>query len=121
MPISPLRQRQAYPALAEHHPKIEDRHLRNLFAENLVRGEWFSASISSMGQRWRARPAAPSMCCRYRSRSRAKPSLTSSTSALRDLITGTIGRSEAVDQIAAHYLKRSSDLTPRTFVRSNQP
>lgn len=32
MPISPLRQRPAYVALAEHHAKIRDRHLRDLFA-----------------------------------------------------------------------------------------
>ena len=32
MAISPSRQRPAYAALAEHHTKIEDRHVRELFA-----------------------------------------------------------------------------------------
>jgi glucose-6-phosphate isomerase len=32
MPISPFHQRPPYAALAEHHAKIEDRHLRDLFA-----------------------------------------------------------------------------------------
>jgi hypothetical protein len=32
MAISPSRQRPACAALAEHHTKIEDRHVRELFA-----------------------------------------------------------------------------------------
>ena len=39
MPISPLRDRPAYAALAEHYAKIEGRHLRELFAEDPTRGE----------------------------------------------------------------------------------
>jgi glucose-6-phosphate isomerase len=39
MPIPPLRDRPAYAALAEHYAKIEDRHLRELFAEDPGRGE----------------------------------------------------------------------------------
>jgi glucose-6-phosphate isomerase len=39
VPISPLRHRPAYAALAEHHAKIEGRHLRELFAEDPTRGE----------------------------------------------------------------------------------
>jgi hypothetical protein len=46
VPISPLRQRPAYAALTEHHAKIEDRHLRDLFAEDPVRGERFSAEAA---------------------------------------------------------------------------
>jgi glucose-6-phosphate isomerase len=38
-----LRDRPAYAALAEHYPKIEGRHLRELFAEDATRGEQFSA------------------------------------------------------------------------------
>jgi len=43
MPIPPLRERPAYSALAEHYSKIEDRHLRELFAEDPGRGERFRA------------------------------------------------------------------------------
>jgi len=43
MPIPPLRERPAYAALAEHYSKIEDRHLRELFAEDPGRGERFRA------------------------------------------------------------------------------
>ena len=39
MPITPMRKRPAYQALAEHHAKIEGRHLRELFAEDPARGE----------------------------------------------------------------------------------
>jgi len=39
VPISPLRDRPAYAALAEHYAKIEGRHLRELFAEDPTRGE----------------------------------------------------------------------------------
>ncbi len=48
MPISPLRQRPAYAALAEHHAKIEDRHLRDLFADDPDRGELFSAEAAGL-------------------------------------------------------------------------
>jgi glucose-6-phosphate isomerase len=43
VPIPPLRERPAYAALAEHHAKIEGRHLRELFAEDPARGERFVA------------------------------------------------------------------------------
>ncbi len=43
MSITPLRQRAAYKALAEHHSKIADRHLRELFDEDATRGERFCA------------------------------------------------------------------------------
>jgi glucose-6-phosphate isomerase len=39
VPISASRRRPAYAALAEHHAKIEGRHLRELFAEDPTRGE----------------------------------------------------------------------------------
>jgi glucose-6-phosphate isomerase len=39
VPIPPLRQRPAHAALAEHHAKIEGRHLRELCAEDPNRGE----------------------------------------------------------------------------------
>src|SRR4051812_12425614 len=48
MPISPLRQRPAYAALVEHHAKIKDRHLRDLFAEDPDRGELFSAEAAGL-------------------------------------------------------------------------
>ncbi len=48
MPISPLRQRPAYAALAEHHSKIEGRHLRELFAEDPARGERLSAEAAGL-------------------------------------------------------------------------
>ena len=48
MPISPLRQRPAYGALAEHHAKIENLHLRDLFAEDPDRGELFSAEAAGL-------------------------------------------------------------------------
>ena len=48
MPISPLRQRPAYAALAEHHAKIEERHLRDLFADDPDRGEWLSAEAAGL-------------------------------------------------------------------------
>jgi glucose-6-phosphate isomerase len=46
--ISPLRKRPAYAALAEHHAKIEDRHLRELFAEDPERGERFSVEAAGL-------------------------------------------------------------------------
>ncbi len=48
MPISPLRQRPAYAALAEHHAKIEDGHLRDLFAEDPDRGERLIAEAAGL-------------------------------------------------------------------------
>jgi glucose-6-phosphate isomerase len=48
MPISPLRQRPAYGALAEHHAKIENRHLRDLFADDPDRGELFRAEAAGL-------------------------------------------------------------------------
>ena len=39
MPIPPLRERPAYAALAAHQTEIADRHLRELFAEDVTRGE----------------------------------------------------------------------------------
>jgi len=43
-----LRKRPAYAALAEHHAKIEGRHLRELFAEDPERGERFSAEAAGL-------------------------------------------------------------------------
>jgi glucose-6-phosphate isomerase len=48
VPISLLRKRPAYAALAEHHAKIEGRHLRGLFAEGPERGERFSAEAAGL-------------------------------------------------------------------------
>jgi glucose-6-phosphate isomerase len=48
VPISPLRKRPAYAALAEHHAKMADRHLRDLFADDPVRGERFSAEAAGL-------------------------------------------------------------------------
>ena len=48
MPISPLRQRPAYAALAEHHASIEDHHLRDLFADDPDRGEWLRAEAAGL-------------------------------------------------------------------------
>ena len=48
MPISPLRQRPAYAALAEHHAKIEDGHLRDLFADDPDRGERLIAEAAGL-------------------------------------------------------------------------
>ncbi len=39
MPTLPLPERPAFKALAEHHAKIEGRHLRDLFAEDPARGD----------------------------------------------------------------------------------
>lgn len=46
MPL--LRKRPVYAALAEHHAKIEDRHLRELFAEDPARGERFTAKAAGL-------------------------------------------------------------------------
>ena len=48
MPITPLRKRPAYAALAEHHAKIEGRHLRELFAEDPTRGERLCAEAAGL-------------------------------------------------------------------------
>ena len=48
MPISPLRQRPAYAALAEHHASIEDHHLRDLFADDPDRGERLRAEAAGL-------------------------------------------------------------------------
>jgi glucose-6-phosphate isomerase len=48
VPISPLGKCPAYAALAEHHAKIEGRHLRELFAEDPARGERFSAEAAGL-------------------------------------------------------------------------
>jgi glucose-6-phosphate isomerase len=48
MPISPLRQRPAYATLVEHRAKIEDHHLRDLFADDPDRGELFSAEAAGL-------------------------------------------------------------------------
>ena len=43
MPTTPLRQRPAWKALEQHYAEIADRHLRDLFAEDLGRGERLTA------------------------------------------------------------------------------
>jgi glucose-6-phosphate isomerase len=48
MPNSPLRQRTAYTALAEHHAKIKDDHLRDLFADDPDRGERLGAEAAGL-------------------------------------------------------------------------
>ena len=48
MPTTPLRKRPAYAALAEHHAKIEGRHLRELFAEDPARGERLVAEAAGL-------------------------------------------------------------------------
>jgi glucose-6-phosphate isomerase len=48
VPILPLRQRPAFAALAEHHAQIENRHLRELFAQDPGRGERFSLEAVGM-------------------------------------------------------------------------
>ena len=48
MPDSPLRVRPAYAALAEHHARIGNRHLRDLFADDPDRGEWFNAEAAGL-------------------------------------------------------------------------
>jgi len=48
VPITPLRKRPAYAALAEHHAKIEGRHLRELFAEDPTRGERLCAEAAGL-------------------------------------------------------------------------
>ena len=48
MPDSPLHLRPAYAALAEHHATIGNRHLRDLFADDPDRGEWFNAEAAGL-------------------------------------------------------------------------
>ena len=48
MPISPLRQHPAYAALAEHHTKMKDVHLRDLFADDPDRGERLGAEAAGL-------------------------------------------------------------------------
>ncbi|SHW90736.1 glucose-6-phosphate isomerase Pgi [Mycobacteroides abscessus subsp. abscessus] len=48
MPDSPLRLHPAYAALAEHHATIGNRHLRDLFADDPDRGEWFNAEAAGL-------------------------------------------------------------------------
>ncbi|OHU99223.1 glucose-6-phosphate isomerase [Mycobacterium talmoniae] len=48
MPIPPLRERPAYEALAQHYSTIQDRHLRELFAQDVTRGERFSAEAAGI-------------------------------------------------------------------------
>lgn len=48
MSMRPLRERPAYQALAQHHSKMEHRHLRELFAEDPSRGERFCAQAAGI-------------------------------------------------------------------------
>ena len=48
MPDSPLRLRPGYAALAEHHATIGNHHLRDLFADDPDRGEWFNAEAAGL-------------------------------------------------------------------------
>lgn len=48
MPDSPLRLHPAYAALADHHATIGNRHLRDLFADDPDRGEWFNAEAAGL-------------------------------------------------------------------------
>ncbi|KIU14048.1 glucose-6-phosphate isomerase [Mycolicibacterium grossiae] len=48
MPDSPLRLHPAYAALADHHASIGNRHLRDLFADDPDRGEWFNAEAAGL-------------------------------------------------------------------------
>jgi glucose-6-phosphate isomerase len=48
MPTKRLRERPAYGALAEHHAKIEGRHLRELFDEDPTRGERLCAEAAGL-------------------------------------------------------------------------
>ena len=48
MPISPLRQRPAFAALATHHAKVEGFHLRELFDEDPHRGERLTAEAAGL-------------------------------------------------------------------------
>jgi glucose-6-phosphate isomerase len=48
MATSPLRERPAFEALARHHAKLADRHLRELFAEDPARGERFCAEAAGL-------------------------------------------------------------------------
>jgi glucose-6-phosphate isomerase len=48
MPALPLRQRQSFQELEAHHGQIEDRHLRELFAEDPGRGERLTAQAAGL-------------------------------------------------------------------------
>ncbi len=48
MPKLPLRELPAFEALTKHHSQIEGRHLRELFAEDLTRGERFCAEAAGL-------------------------------------------------------------------------
>jgi glucose-6-phosphate isomerase len=48
MPELPLRQRQAFKDLEAHHGQIEDRHLRELFAQDPGRGERLTAQVAGL-------------------------------------------------------------------------
>jgi glucose-6-phosphate isomerase len=48
VPISPLRQRPAFAALAEHHSKVEHHYLRELFDEDPTRGERLTAEATGL-------------------------------------------------------------------------
>ena len=48
MPKIPLRELPAFEALTKHHSQIEGRHLRELFAEDLTRGERFCAEAAGL-------------------------------------------------------------------------
>ena len=60
MAISPLRERPAFDALARHHAKLADRHLRELFAEDPARGEGFCAEARSPATGIKPRPTGMS-------------------------------------------------------------
>jgi glucose-6-phosphate isomerase len=48
MPALPLRQRQPFQELEAHHGQIEDRHLRELFAQDPGRGERLTAQAAGL-------------------------------------------------------------------------
>jgi glucose-6-phosphate isomerase len=48
VPKTPLRELPAFEALTKHHSQIEGRHLRELFAEDLDRGERFCAEAAGL-------------------------------------------------------------------------
>ena len=48
MPALPLRQRQSFQELEAHHGQIEDRHLRELFAQDPGRGERLTAQAAGL-------------------------------------------------------------------------
>jgi glucose-6-phosphate isomerase len=48
MPALPLRQRQSFKELEAHHGQLEDRHLRELFAQDPGRGERLTAQAAGL-------------------------------------------------------------------------